>query len=89
MSGDGPGEGDGGSAAFVEIAPEQLSEAALNALVEEFVTRDGTDYGSAELSLEEKVARLMGQLAAGEARIVFEPESETTNIVLTRELPST
>ncbi len=27
------------------IAPENLSESALSGLIEEFVTRDGTDYG--------------------------------------------
>ena len=85
----GAGESDasrGGAGAFVEIQLEELSEAAVSGLVEEFVTRDGTDYGSAELSLEEKVARLTGQLASGEAKIVFDPESKSANVVLTREL---
>ena len=88
MNGDDSGEGRGSAPAFVEIEPEQLSATALRALVEEFVTRDGTDYGSAELDLEDKVARLLGQLEAGEAKIVFDPDSESVNVVLARDLTS-
>jgi len=66
----------------IEIAREALSPDALRALVEEFVSRDGTDYGAVERSLDEKVADVMRQLDRGEARIVFDPESETATIVL-------
>jgi uncharacterized protein YheU (UPF0270 family) len=85
---DGEVDEAGGDAsdAWVVLSSEQLSESALRGLVEEFVTRDGTDYGNAELSLEEKVARLERQLASGDAKIVFDPESETVNVVLAREL---
>ena len=44
--------------------------------------REGTDYGAREYSLEEKVAHVMRQLRRGEARIVFQPETETVTIVL-------
>ena len=50
--------------------------------MEEFVTRDGTDYGDRELSLDEKVENLRGQLRRGDARIVFDPESESVDIVV-------
>jgi uncharacterized protein YheU (UPF0270 family) len=85
---DGEVDEAGGDAsdAWVVLSSEQLSESALRGLVEEFVTRDGTDYGNAELSLEEKVARLERQIASGDAKIVFDPESETVNVVLAREL---
>jgi len=69
-----------------ELSPDQLSPEALRGLVEEFVTRDGTDYGVVERSVEEKIAGVMAQLAAGEARIVFDPETETANVVTVREL---
>ncbi len=32
----------------VELSPDDLSPEALRRLVEEFVTRDGTDYGAVE-----------------------------------------
>jgi len=66
----------------VEVPTDALSPEALRALIEEFVTRDGTDYGSVERSLEEKVAAVRGQLARGEVRIVFDPESETTTLII-------
>ena len=53
----------------------------LRAVVESFVLREGTDYGERELSLEEKVERVIVQLKRGEAQIVFDPESETVSIV--------
>lgn len=71
----------------VEIPPDQLSSEALRALVEEFVTRDGTDYGAVERSVEEKIAAVFAQLESGEARLVFDPETETANVVVSRDLP--
>ena len=53
----------------------------LRALVEEFVTRDGTDYGAREKSLDEKVADVTRQLERGEVRIVFDPETESATLV--------
>lgn len=78
--------GDGNRPRGVELSPEQLSREALRGLIQEFVTRDGTDYGRVEQSLETKIAQVEAQLASGDARIVFDPESETANIVLTRDL---
>jgi len=71
----------------VELAPDQLSPAALRGLVEEFVSREGTDYGHADRALEGKVADVYRQLESGEARIVFDLESETASIVSARDLP--
>jgi uncharacterized protein YheU (UPF0270 family) len=68
----------------VEIPYRKLAPATLRALVEEFITREGTDYGLEEKTLEEKVADVMKQLERGEAKIVFELETETANIVPSR-----
>ncbi|MCZ6784982.1 MAG: YheU family protein [Proteobacteria bacterium] len=70
----------------VEIPTEELRPEVLRGLVEEFVTRDGTDYGAVERSLEEKIEAALAQLRSGEARVVFDPESESANIVLARDL---
>lgn len=72
----------------IEVSPDDLSPQALRGLLEEFVTRDGTDYGAIERGLEEKIAQVMAQLRAGEARIVFDPATETVNLVLSRDLPA-
>jgi hypothetical protein len=65
----------------VDVPPERLPPDVLRRVVEEFVTRDGTDYGEVEPSLEEKVARVMGALRRGEAVLQFDPESETCHVV--------
>ena len=72
----------------VVLSTDDLSPDALHGLVEEFVTRDGTDYGDIERSVAEKIAQVTAQLASGEARIVFDPETETASIVVRRSLPS-
>jgi hypothetical protein len=69
---------------YTEVPASELSPELLRALVEEFVSRDGTDYGAEERSLDEKVADVKRQLERGEARIVFDACSETVNIVTTR-----
>jgi uncharacterized protein len=68
----------------VEIPAEKVNEALLSALIEEFVTREGTDYGFVEYSLEDKIASVRDQLARGEAVIVFDEETESVDIVLKR-----
>jgi uncharacterized protein YheU (UPF0270 family) len=70
----------------VEIAPDSLSASALRGLVEEFVTRSGTDYGDIERTTDEKIDDVLRQLDSGEARIVFDPQTETANIVAAKEL---
>ena len=44
--------------------------------------REGTDYGEREISLEQKVAQVRMQLERGQARILFDPESNTITLVL-------
>lgn len=65
----------------VKIHYDQLSPEALQGVIEEFVTRDGTDYGEIEVSLQTKVAQVLGQLKSKKAVIVFDPETETCNIL--------
>ena len=64
----------------VEVPYTELAADLLHAVVESFVLREGTDYGEKEFSLEDKVAHVIGQLRRGEARIVFDPETETVSI---------
>jgi len=61
-----------------------LSPEALRGLAAEFVTRDGTDYGWRERSVEEKVRDVLRQLERGEAKIMFDPASNSANIVAAR-----
>jgi uncharacterized protein YheU (UPF0270 family) len=65
----------------VEVPHARLAAEVLRRLVEEFVTRDGTDYGATERTLAEKVALVMRQLETGEVAIVVDVERETIDIV--------
>lgn len=66
----------------VEIPPALLSTEILRSVVEEFVTREGTDYGIHEYSLDEKVLQVLEQLKKGEAVIQFDQRTESVNIIL-------
>ncbi len=39
----------------LKIPYDQLNHETLHGIIEEFVTRDGTDYGEIEVSLETKI----------------------------------
>ena len=54
----------------------------LRAIVEEYVTREGTDYGDVVYSLESKVQSVVRQLESGKASIVFDPTTETCDVVV-------
>ncbi len=71
---------------FVQIPIKKLSRHALDGLIEEFVTRDGTDYGVEERSLDGKKSAIRRQLDSGEIVIVFDPVTQTSNIIMKDEL---
>lgn len=66
----------------MEIPYQALQPQTLNNLIEELVTRDGTDYGESELSLEQKVAQVKARLVEGEAIICYDEKSELCEIML-------
>lgn len=61
---------------------QSLSPEVLDALVEEFVTRDGAEHGHVEVPLERKVAQVKEALRRGLAAIHYDEESETCTIVV-------
>jgi uncharacterized protein YheU (UPF0270 family) len=66
----------------IVVPHRELSADTLRGVIESFVLREGTDYGEREYSLDEKVAHVLKQLERGEARIEFDPDTETVGIVL-------
>ena len=68
-------------AQFIEVPTSALAEPTLLALLEEFASRDGTDYGLNELSLDEKVGRLREQLNASRIMLMFDSDSEQWDLV--------
>ena len=72
----------GAPAACIEVPHTALAPELLQAVIESFVLREGTDYGAREFSLQEKVAHVIRQLERGEAKITFDPETETISLIL-------
>ena len=68
----------------VQIPLDALDEATLRRVAEEIVTRDGTDYGLVEKTIEEKVERLLRELRMGRAALWFDPETETMSAEVDR-----
>ncbi len=69
---------------FVDVNYKLLSAEALRGLVEEFITREGTEYGHREFSLDDKVRQVERQLASGEVKIVVDHVEERANLVPTK-----
>lgn len=67
----------------VVVPWQSLSPETLDALVEEFVTRDGAEHGHVEVPLERKVAQVKEALRRGLAAIHYDEESETCTLVAT------
>jgi uncharacterized protein YheU (UPF0270 family) len=69
------------------VPPDRLSREALEGLIEEFVSREGTEYGHGDHSLESKRAEVLRQVERGEVVIVFDLESQSCNLVPQGDLP--
>ena len=66
---------------MLEIPFQQLSIDAITGVIDDFILREGTDYGNLEASLEKKREDVLRQLKNGRAKIVFEPETESITLV--------
>ena len=65
------------------IPLEQLSSETLSAIIENFVLREGTEYGSEDVSLGDKITQVQQQLKQGSALLVYSELHETVNILPT------
>ncbi|MGX5219785.1 YheU family protein [Pseudomonas segetis] len=68
------------------IPANMLQTETLTLLIEDFVTRDGTDNGD-ETPLQTRVLRVRQALDKGEAVIIFDPESEQCQLAMKRDVP--
>ena len=62
------------------IPHRMLSPDALRGVIEAFVTREGTDYGAQEVSLETKVLQVRQQLDEGTAVLVYDEDTDSCTI---------
>lgn len=72
-----------GESTRIEVPFTSLSTQALRGLIESVVLREGTDYGERERSFDSKVEELLGRVRRGEARIFFDFDSQTADVVPT------
>jgi len=68
--------------AIHRIPVNKLSNEALQGVIEEFISRDGTDYGEIEASSETNYSHVKSKLQKGLAVLIFDDEAVTTNIFL-------
>ncbi len=61
----------------MRVSHTQLSSATLRAVVEEFVTRDGTDHSS----VKQRIDDVLRQLDTGQVELHFDEETKTCNIL--------
>jgi uncharacterized protein YheU (UPF0270 family) len=66
---------------FVEVPAQRLQPEVLQSLLEEYASRDGTDYGEQELSLARKVGNLRAQIEQGQLLILYEVDGEHWDLV--------
>tara|TARA_B110000967_G_C18341726_1_gene297013 strand:- start:38 stop:250 length:213 start_codon:yes stop_codon:yes gene_type:complete len=64
----------------MNIPFQELAVETLTAIIEEFISREGTDYGVHETSLEKKVQQVMNQLQRGEIVVTFDQESQSCDL---------
>jgi len=73
---------------FVIVPYEKLSEEALIGLIDEFILREGTDYGKHEYTLEEKHEHVRKQIFSGKAVVVFDLQEESASLIRREQLGS-
>ncbi len=64
----------------MDIDHRLIQAETLRAIVEEFVLREGTDYGEREASLETKVSHVLRGLDEGYVKLVFDSETESVDL---------
>jgi len=71
------------------IPHKKLSQTALDGILENFILREGTDYGHSDYSLVEKKEQVINKLEEGLAMVFFDFETESCTIALTEDLSKT
>ena len=69
----------------VDVPASALSEAALAGIIEQFVLREGTDYGAHEADYSTKLKQVRRQIETGEVKIVFDPNTESVTLLTRKE----
>ena len=63
------------------IPLDQVSDETLTAIIEDFILREGTEYGALDVSKSDKIAQVKQQLKLGSAVLVYSELHESVNIL--------
>lgn len=65
----------------VDIPLDRINPETLRKMIEEFVTRDWSELGDSEYSMDEKVDQVLQQLHDKRAKIVYDSTTESWNVI--------
>jgi uncharacterized protein YheU (UPF0270 family) len=65
----------------IEIPLQSLSDDAIHGVIDNFVQREGTDYGSEEITYDTKIRQVRKQIEKGDVVIVYDPSSESVHLL--------
>lgn len=68
----------------VDVAYQQIDPETLRRMIQEFVSRDGADWGDVGCALDDKVEQVLQQLRQKQVKVVVDLHSQTVNIVACR-----
>jgi len=63
------------------IPYQEIKQATLVALIEEFIDREGTDYGESEVSRSNMITQIHQQLSSGKVVICYDPDTQSCNLI--------
>jgi uncharacterized protein YheU (UPF0270 family) len=69
----------------IEIPLTSLSNEAQQGVIDDFILREGTDYGAVEASLDRKQQDIRRQIESGKIKLVFDPETQTVTLLTEHE----
>lgn len=62
------------------IPYQELQADTLRAIIEEYISREGTDYGTQEYTMEQKVRQVMQQLERGDIVLNYDAEAQSCDL---------
>lgn len=66
---------------IIDVPYEQINPQTLRRMIEEFITADWSDFGAEHSELEGKVDQVLRQLKERRAKVIYNLDTKTANIV--------
>ena len=63
------------------VPPEQLSDEALSGVLQEYISREGTDYGLREITFEAQLEQAKSAMLDGECILIFDRQTECCQLL--------